>query len=204
MSAPFLRARCPLVLASASPRRRDFLRGLGLSFTIRAAHIDERRQPGESPEHYVRRLAREKGLQASRAEPAAAVIAADTVVVLDGEVLGKPGSAGQALDVLIRLQGKRHRVITGLALLREQTGLDVCVSESTEVEFGTFSREVLAAYVQTGEPMDKAGGYGIQGLGGVLVRGIHGSCSNVIGLPLETLVRLLLEHDLAVPVAHPG
>ncbi len=195
---PLLRNTLPLVLASASPRRQEFLRLLGLEFTVDPARIDESVRPGEGPEDFARRLARDKAAAVAHRHPASLVIGADTVVVADDRLLGKPGSAAQALAMLTMLQDRVHRVITGLALIARDRNIEIDDVQVTAVRFGQFSRSLLEAYVATGEPMDKAGAYGIQGIGGFLVKEINGSCSTVIGLPLERLTALLLECGAAV------
>ena len=198
-SSSLLHAICPVILASASPRRQSLLHELGLSFRVTPAHINEKPLPEEEPQQFVRRLAREKAGQVADCYPDAFVIGADTVVILDDMILGKPESPAQALEMLEMLQGRCHRVSTGLALVNRELGHETSVTETTEVLFARFSRQVLAAYVRTGEPMDKAGAYGIQGIGGFMVQRISGSCSNVIGLPVERLVHLLLESNAVVP-----
>jgi septum formation protein len=145
--------------------------------------------PGESPADYVERLAREKALAIAKAEPRAVVLGSDTTVVLDGAILGKPGSVEEAEAMLTRLSGQTHQVMTGIAVAAGQQ----CRSDRviTEVTFRVLSRGEIRAYVATGEPMDKAGAYGIQGLGGVFVAHLKGSYSSVVGLPLYETARLL-------------
>ena len=189
----------PIVLASASPRRQQFLRELGLDFTVRAAAIDETPMPSERPEDFALRMAEAKARAVAPRHGRAFIIGADTVVSLDELILGKPRDDQDALDMLTRLQGRTHRVITGLALSCTEQGVHTSTATVTSVQFATFAPEVLAAYVRTGEPMDKAGAYGIQGRGGFLVRKIEGSCSNVIGLPVNTLVSLLLRYRAIAP-----
>ncbi len=186
----------PIVLASASPRRQQFLRELGLDFTVQAAAIDETPLPGEKPRAFALRMAEAKAEAVAPHHQHACIISADTVISLDGRILGKPKDQQDALSMLTRLQGRSHRVITGLVLLRMAQDLRLSTASVTTVRFASFPPEVLSAYVRTGEPMDKAGAYGIQGRGGFLVREIEGSCSNVIGLPVNTLVSLLLRHGV--------
>ena len=193
-----LRNTRPLVLASASPRRQEFLRLLGLEFTADPARIDESVRPGESPEDLARRLARDKAAAVARRHPASLVIGADTVVVADDRLLGKPESPAQALEMLTMLQDRVHRVITGLALIDRDRNIEIAEVCATAVRFGHFPRSLLEAYVRTGEPLDKAGAYGIQGIGGFLVKEINGACSTVIGLPVQRLTALLLECGAAV------
>lgn len=189
-----------LILASASPRRQQFLHDLGISFTALAADIDETPLDKEEPDAFARRMAREKAELIAQRHPASWVIGADTVVTLGGRILGKPDDAAHALEMLLSLQGEKHQVITGLALHCVREDRSEIVSRSTEVSFAAFSDAILSAYVQTGEPLDKAGAYGIQGKGGFLVRSITGSCSNVIGLPVNTCIGLLLQYNIIAPL----
>ncbi len=190
----------PLILASASPRRQRFLADLGLDCTILAANIDETPLAGETPDAFARRMAQEKAEAVARQHPASWVIGADTVVTLEGHILGKPDNAAHALEILCHLQGKKHQVITGLTLRCVQEDCLENLSRNTEVTFAQFSNEILSAYIQTGESLDKAGAYGIQGKGGFLVRSITGSCSNVIGLPVTPCINLLLHHNVIEPL----
>lgn len=176
-----------LVLASGSPRRRDILAALGLTFTVRRPDLEETIVPGESPESAVLRLAEKKADSVSVA-PGELVLAADTVVVLDGDLLGKPADDREAIEMLMRLSGCSHEVFTGLALRVERR--TVSMVTRTEVTFRSFDRVECEAYVATGEPLDKAGAYGIQGFGSALVECIHGDFFNVMGLPVATLLRL--------------
>ena len=177
-------------LASASPRRSELLRQIGVPFTVRAAAIDEQWLPGETPEAYVVRLAAAKaeGVWAAVSD-ARPVVGADTAVVLDGTVLGKPADAADAAAMLERLSGRAHRVLTGVAL-RHAGGLDTRFSES-EVRFRATTAAERLAYCATGEPFDKAGGYGIQGHAAVFVESVKGSYSGVVGLPLFETAALL-------------
>ncbi len=189
-----------LVLASASPRRSELLWSLGIAHEVDPARIDEVRRPGETPESYVERLAGEKA-RAVRARRAGAwVLAGDTTVAVDDEVLEKPVDRDDAVRMLLRLAGREHRVATGLALAG--AGEIVSGVEVTQVRFRPFDRGVAEAYVDTGEPMDKAGAYGIQGLGGTLVEGIEGDFSAVVGLSVPLLVRLM--EAAGVPYRFPG
>jgi len=176
-----------LVLASGSPRRREILAALGLTFTVRLPDPEETIVPGESPESAVLRLAEQKADSVSVA-PSELVLAADTVVVLDGDLLGKPVDDHEAIEMLMRLSGRSHEVFTGLALRVERR--TVSMVTRTEVTFRSFDRVECEAYVATGEPLDKAGAYGIQGFGSALVERIHGDFFNVMGLPVATLLRL--------------
>ena len=177
-----------LVLASKSPRRAEILTQAGFEFVVRAADVDEARLDGEAPEVYVKRLAVEK----ARAGPVGAgeiVLGADTVVVVGEEVLGKPRDAGEAARMLRLLSGREHAVITGICLrtARREVGDSVI----TRVRFAELSEDEIGAYVWSGEPMDKAGAYAIQGMAGRYVVGIDGCYFNVVGLPLSLVYRTL-------------
>lgn len=175
-----------LHLASTSPRRREILQTLGIDFEIIAVDTDESPRPGEAPSALVLRLA----LAKAEAAPAAdIVLAADTVVVLDERVLGKPGNADDAIDMLLALSGRSHTVYTGVAIKTPDKTLSAL--STTKVRFREIGRDEATAYWQSGEPCDKAGGYGIQGLGGAFVAGIDGSYSGVMGLPVFETVELL-------------
>lgn len=179
-----------LYLASGSPRRRELLTQLGLQFERLITHVEEQRQPEEAAEAYVRRLASDK----ARAGVAVAsqdlpVLGADTIVVLNGEVLEKPQDAAHAAAMLSKLSGKTHQVMTAVALADKQRELDCLVT--TDVTFRKMTAEEISHYIASGEPMDKAGAYGIQGLGGNFVRKINGSYHAVVGLPLVETGELL-------------
>lgn len=185
-----------IILASASPRRAELLQQIGLNFSVRPADIDETPEPHETPEHYVERLAREKALAVAETSPESLVLGSDTSVVLDGVILGKPSGEAEACATLARLSGATHQVMTAVALACDgqcQSRLVV-----TEVRFRRLSADEIGAYVATGEPMDKAGSYGIQGLGGIFVNELRGSYSAVVGLPLEQTAALLA--DAGYPV----
>lgn len=179
-----------IVLASQSPRRRELLGRLGLEFTIETSQLDESGFSAGTPEELVQILSREKALWAARRQEAdTLVLGADTVVVLDGAALGQPQDEAQARAMLTALSGRTHQVCTGVTLCRGERVLSQ--TELTQVTFRSLSQEEIAAYVRSGEPMDKAGGYGIQGLGSLLVAGIQGDYSNVVGLPLCRLGQML-------------
>jgi septum formation protein len=178
-----------LLLASASPRRAALLRQIGLAFDVQPAALDERVLPGESPEAYVLRLARAKA--AAVAAPGRITLGADTAVVCDGQILGKPADAADNLAMLARLSGRAHQVHTAIALQAE--GRSHALGVVTEVWFRQLSEREMQAYAAQGEGSDKAGGYGIQGIGGVFVSRIRGSYSAVVGLPLAELEVLLVE-----------
>jgi septum formation protein len=183
-----------IVLASASPRRAELLASVGLPFVVVPSSVVEERLPNEPPEVFVRRLAAAKTRQVAATRPNGFVLAADTDVVLDGDVLGKPRDGGDARAMLARLSGRVHDVVTGYEVY------DVAARRAdgdvvrTRVEFAALSDAEIDAYVATGEPMGKAGGYAIQGRAAGMVRRIEGSYTNVVGLPLrevlETLARM--------------
>ena len=181
-----------LILASQSPRRAQLLGMLGLEFEVMPADIDETYGAQESAHDHCERLAREKAQLIAIRHPDALVIGSDTVVVLDGAVLGKPRSRDEAIDMLMRLQGREHRVDTGIAVAAPG-GPALSGVESVKVRFTPSVRPLIEAYVATGEPMDKAGAYGIQGFGSALVAGIEGDFFAVMGLPVGRLLGLLRE-----------
>jgi nucleoside triphosphate pyrophosphatase len=183
----------PIVLASASPRRLQLLELLGLRPEVLPANIDETWSDGEPPAAHAARLAREKAAAVDR--PGAAVVGADTVVVVDGALLGKPADRAEARAMLRRLAGREHEVYTGVAA--RYAGREASGCERTTVRFRALDDATIAAYVETGEPMDKAGAYGIQGYGAVLVERIEGDYFTVMGLGLGLLVELLGRVGLA-------
>jgi len=176
-----------LVLASQSPRRSEILRHAGIPFTVRAVPIDETPLPGERPEHYVQRLAEAKALAVLSA-PAEVVLGADTTVVVDGEMLGKPVDAADARRMIAMLAGRRHRVMTGICLKRDAETVRRCAV--TEVWFAPMSDVEIEEYAASGEPMDKAGAYAIQGLASKYVEKIEGCYFNVMGLPVALVYSL--------------
>jgi septum formation protein len=175
-----------VVLASSSPRRRELLSRLGVAFEVVSPEVDESWRAGERPVHYVRRLAREKAAVVDR--PDAVVLAADTTVELDGEVLGKPADAADAAAMLARLAGRSHLVHTGVAAAFGDRVVDG--HSTTTVTLAALVEDDIAWYVATGEPLDKAGAYALQGVGGLFVTSIEGSASNVVGLPLHLVATL--------------
>ncbi len=185
-----------IVLASGSPRRRELLEQLGLTFTVTAPDVDESPLPGEDPVAYVGRVALAKvdAVFNSTVVPGALVIAADTTVDLEGEIIAKPVDLDDARAMLRRLSGRTHAVHTGVALRRD----DRCVSATvtSQVTFVTLSEPGVEWYVGTGEPLGKAGAYAIQGAGAVLVHTVEGSVTNIIGLPLPTVVQLARQLDV--------
>lgn len=183
-----------LVLASGSPRRRELLERLGLRFAVRPTDIDETPHAGEAPDAYVLRLAREKARAAAR--PGELVLAADTTVVVDGEILGKPLDDADAERMLRLLAGREHEVLTGVAVLdATESGRGRIASEvaRTAVRMAALTGAEIAWYAATGEPRDKAGAYAIQGLGSLFVEAVTGTHSNVVGLPIPTVYRLFAE-----------
>ena len=180
-----------LVLASSSPRRAQLLGMLGLRFDVEPATIDERYRPGEAAAAHAERLAREKALSVVERRRDAFVIGSDTVVVVDDDVLGKPRDDDDAVRMLMRLQGREHRVATGIAVAR--SGEVWSGVEEVRVWFRRFDASFAQAYVETGEPHDKAGAYGIQGYGAALVERIAGDFFAVMGLPIGRLLSLLAD-----------
>ncbi len=194
----------PFILASASPRRRHLLRQIGFTFAVKASHIDEIIPEGLSPDLVVKQLARQKAESVAAEHPEALTLGADTIVVLENDILGKPQTESEACRMLGRLSGKTHTVYTGIALLHPATGRDVTASVATEVTFCRMTPEEIQAYVATGSPLDKAGAYGIQDdRGALFISRINGDYYNVVGLPLHRLYCLLREEfsDLFDPVA---
>ncbi|MGC9490059.1 MAG: Maf family protein [Thermovirgaceae bacterium] len=188
--------RLPVVLASGSPRRKELLKGLGWFFKTDIPNIDESMHPTEQAEEAVVRLAEEKALMVARRHPESLVIAADTIVRLNGLVIGKPSDRREALEMLSMLNGKTHEVLTGVAVFRDQRRASGY--ERTLVEFRNLAHEAIEAYLECNDSFDKAGAYGIQERGSLLVKSIRGCYFNVVGLPLSLMSRLL--EDLGVPL----
>ncbi len=182
-----------LVLASSSPRRQELLRNSGIAFTVQAADIAETLVTGESPKACAERLALQKARAVFRLYPAEYVLGADTIVVVGGEILGKPHDEADAARMLRLLSGRKHEVITGVCLLG--TGLQDVRSESTIVEMSELREEDIQRYVATEEPLDKAGAYAIQGVASRWIHRIAGDYFNVVGLPVSLVYRMLREHD---------
>ena len=181
-----------LILASGSPRRRQLLEQIGLTFVVRSSDVDESVSPGLTPAQVVESLSARKGeAVAAEAAPGDLVLSADTVVALDGAILGKPRDRAEGEAMLTALSGRTHQVYTGVTLL--QDGRRLTEHEVTAVTFRPLSPGEIAAYVSTGEPMDKAGAYGIQGLGALLVERLEGDYFNVMGLPLSRLGEMLAQ-----------
>ena len=181
----------PLVLASSSPRRRELLGGCGLDFKIESPDIDESALPGELPQAHVERLAREKGQAVASRTPGAWIVAADTIVVLDGVILGKPTDRADAARMLKAIQGRWHVVWGGIAILHKEKSIADVMSYSSEVLMRELSEDQIVRYIDTGEPLDKAGSYAIQGIGASLVKEIKGSYSNIVGLNINAVIETL-------------
>lgn len=182
-----------IVLASASPRRRELLRSLGIPFTVVPSRAAEEVLPGETPEEHVVRLSRDKALEvAGRGEvPGRWFIGSDTVVLRDEAILGKPKNEADAAAMLRSLSGRRHRVLSGYAVVDRLSGNTVAGFVATTVRFKELTEEEIAGYIATGEPLDKAGAYAIQGIGAFMVLAIEGSYTSVVGLPLCEVVEVL-------------
>lgn len=183
----------PFILASASPRRAELLRQLGLEFITRSAEVEEKLDNSRPLPEQLRELALHKARAVAEYSGDGLVIGADTVVVLGDKVMGKPGSEAEAREMLGRLNGRMHLVMTAVALVDPADGRVMTGLEETRVRFSTLDPEQIEAYIKTGEPMDKAGAYGIQGRGAVLVESIEGCYFNVVGLPINLLSRMLKE-----------
>ncbi len=194
----------PIILASGSPRRRKLLEQLGLSFTVHVNPAEEVIPEATPPAQVVERLALEKAGPVAAAHPDALTLAADTIVCLDGEILGKPRDPEEACRMLRRLRGNTHTVYTGIALIHPASGRAVSTHEATRVTFGPMTEREIAAYVATGSPLDKAGAYGIQDdLGALYISGIEGDFYTVMGLPLHRLYRVISDvfTDLLAAIA---
>ena len=196
-----------LVLASASPRRKELLNellgGLGVDFEVLPAEGEEVLPEGLPPREAALELARQKGREVAAARPASWVLSADTVVVVEGAVLGKPAGAAEALLMLSRLNGRRHTVITAFCLLNRERGVERCEAVETAVTFRRVPEAELAAYAASPEPLDKAGAYAIQGGAAAFVTNVAGSYSNVVGLPVERLAEVFREEGI-MPGMQPG
>ena len=187
-----------IILASGSPRRRELLRQIGLDCTVQPADVDERPLPGESPEHYALRVALDKARTAAARTNNGIIIAADTIVVLQETILGKPADAADAARMLTLLSGRMHRVITGLTVRDASTGEQYSALAVTRVWFRALAPELISSYVASGEPFDKAGAYGIQERGALFVERIDGCYFNVVGLPLSLLAELLAHCSVSI------
>ncbi len=191
-----------LILASASPRRQQLLQQVGLPFHIIPADIDEQPHPGEAPQAYVLRMAHSKAQRIAQHYPMALVLGVDTIVTIDALILGKPRDAADARQMLRRLSGRSHTVLTGLALLRQSQGWTRLDSMGTQVHFRTLSDAEIDAYIATTEPLDKAGAYAIQGRARVFVDAFDGCYTNAVGLPVQRTAALLREAGLQIPSAN--
>lgn len=181
----------PLLLASSSPRRKDYFSRYRLQFTVLPSEVDETPFAEEAPLAFARRLALEKATAVAAAAGNAMVLAADTIVVLDGQIIGKPADKSQVLPMLERLNGRTHEVITAYCL--RGPGVEKLAEERTLVTFFQHETRLLKAYADTDEPLDKAGSYSIQGFGSFLVKSIEGSYNNVVGLPMERVLMDLIQ-----------
>jgi septum formation protein len=189
--------RPSLVLASASPRRQELLARLGIPFAVEPSHIPELHPPGPPAAALATvALAKARAVAGRWTAGRAVILGADTEVVLDGRYMGKPRDAADAVRILSALSGRTHEVITGVALVEAPPGREATATVTTHVTMTAATQEEIAAYVATGEPFDKAGGYAVQGLGARLVARVDGCLSNVVGLPVETTRRLLESWDL--------
>ncbi len=187
-----------LILASGSPRRALILSNLSIEFTQKRAEIDESIREGEIPEEYVLRLSREKVLQVSKDIEEGVILGADTIVVVDSSILQKPGTREEAFDMLSRLQGRDHFVYTGLYILNKKDGKEASGYTKTRVWFSPLTPGEIWNYIDSGEPMDKAGAYGIQAMGAFFVERIEGDFFSVMGLPLNLFWRLSKEIGLEI------
>jgi septum formation protein len=198
-----------LVLASASPRRQELLRSAGMAITVQPTNIPENPLDGELPKMFAERLAHEKAWAIFKLRPNDFVLGADTIVVVDGHILGKPASTADAARMLRLLSGRSHEVTTGVCLMgprpatpespapaKPETALGDTRSETTLVTMSSFSEEEIQSYIATGEPMDKAGAYAIQGMASRWIPRIEGDYSNVVGLPVALVYRMLREHKV--------
>jgi septum formation protein len=185
-----LEGMSPLILASGSPRRAEILRAVGWPYEAQSPDVDESLREGESPEDYVQRLAREKAEAVAGARLFGLVLGADTTVVVDGEILGKPTDVEDARRMLRLLSERWHEVLTGVALVRAETGGAIIGLERTRVRFAAMTDDEIAWHVETGDVLDKAGAYAVQGRAALFIRGIEGDYWNVVGLPVRLVYEL--------------
>ena len=188
-----------LILASSSPRRRELLRRLGVDFEVASADVDESARPGELPEIMAQRLAREKALAVASCSGQQPVLGADTIVVLDGQVLGKPTDPAEATAMLLALRGRTHEVLSAVYGWNPLTGRESCLLNRSMVTMRDYSDSEIAAYVASGDPMDKAGAYAIQNQAFAPVAGIDGCFSGVMGFPLGDVAQVLRQIGVDVP-----
>ena len=186
----------PLVLASQSPRRRQLLSQMGIKFSLASADIEERQEPGEKALDFVARMAQSKALCVAGRHPESWILAADTIVVIDGDILGKPGDVTDACRMLKRLAGRWHQVFTAFTLHHQALGKAITEVDSSRVKITALKKAAIVAYVASGEPLDKAGSYAVQGIGGAFVEALDGSPTTVIGLPLPLVTKQLLENNI--------
>ena len=187
-----------LILASSSPRRKELLENLHLTFEVFSCNVDESFNPALTPEEIVMELSSRKAKAVSKQKPASFIIGSDTVVVLEGTVLGKPKDRADALTMLQSLSGKTHAVYTGVAIITPEEK-EIQFYVKTDVVFWELSDEEIEAYIHTGEPFDKAGAYGIQGIGSMFVKEIHGDYFAVVGLPVSKTIRELRNAGYKIP-----
>jgi septum formation protein len=194
-----------LILASGSPRRRELLAAVGVPFRVIPPGVDEVPRPGESPSRFVRRAALDKGEAVAARYPSSCVLSADTIVVMDGRILGKPRDRAEARRMLSLLAGREHRVVTAVCLLCAERGFRDLAVEATRVRFRPLTAAEVAAYARTGECDDKAGAYAAQGAGMLLIDRIDGSFTNVVGLPMARVLAMLRRARLIrVSLRGPG
>ena len=182
-----------LILASASPRRKELLRVVGLNFEVMPSGVDEVFLKGDTPREHVLRLSEEKALSIASRNPDAWVLGVDTIVIINGEILGKPLAADEAREMLCKLSGRKHKVITGFCIAGKDANVMVRSAVESSVVFKEVPEDEIEWYVRTEEPYDKAGGYAVQGIGAFFIREIHGSYTNVVGLPLCEVMETLKE-----------
>lgn len=180
-----------LILASNSPRRKALLSQLGVDFIVKPSGVEESPFPGETPEDFARRAARAKAVAIAEFHPDDWVVGADTIVILNGRILGKPRNADEAKEMLSALSGKRHTVITAFCVINRKRKTEICRTVSTDVWIKKLDMKEIERYIATGEPFDKAGAYAAQGIGSFMIKSINGSYTNVVGLPLCELVEVL-------------
>jgi septum formation protein len=188
----------PIILASSSPRRRELLQGLGIAFSIRNSDVDETTAPDMAPQEIVESLALRKAREIAKQESDGLVIGADTIVVLDGRVLGKPVDEADAFRMLKSLQGRDHTVYSGIAIIDVKSGREEVAHRSTLVHIRALSDHEIRSYIATREPMDKAGSYAIQGIGATIVDEIKGDYFTVVGLPLNLAAAMLARFGVQI------
>jgi nucleoside triphosphate pyrophosphatase len=192
-----------LILASRSPRRSELLRSLGVDFEVKPSKVEEITNPEQSPEQNATNIARDKALWVARRNPDSYVLGADTMVVLGQEIIGQPRDEEDACRILSKLAGKQHRVITGVILITPEAE-EYKTAVTSTVSIKSISENEIRSYIATGEPLDKAGAYAIQGEGSFLVESWEGSYSNIVGLPLEALTGLFQQAGFPVPKKNEG